>query len=186
MIISALILAAGEGSRIGIPKAILNIKGEFLADIQYETLMCANISDIRIVLGAEAKRVIALLKNRDNLIINENYRYGQFSSLVKGIESITKGYDGLLVLPVDVYPLEIDIIRRLISEFEIGYDAIIPCYNGRGGHPVILSHRFCRQIIKNDITNSRLDYLLRESVVKRVDIESSCVLNNINRPTDLV
>ncbi len=185
MKISAVILAAGEGKRMGRPKAILEIGGIFLADIQYEFLGSLGIEGIKIVIGAEAERVRSLIKYSEYVVINEDYRYGQFSSLIKGISSLW-GYDGLLVLPVDVYPLDRGVLKMLIVDFDPSFDAIVPEYNGRRGHPVILSFGFSKSLEKYDIRTSRLDYILRVSDVKTISVDSPTILNNVNQFSDIL
>ncbi|MGB9599705.1 MAG: nucleotidyltransferase family protein [Myxococcota bacterium] len=184
MKLSAIILAAGEGKRIGVPKAILRIKDEFLADIQFELLSSLRIEDIKIVIGAKASEIKRLLKNRRAVVINEKYSDGQFSSLVCGIKAIADA-DGLIILPVDTYPLEKDVVSWLISEFEREFDATIPVYMGRRGHPIILSNTFARGLLNYNIRESRLDYILRKSNTKLVEVNTPTILNNVNTTSDI-
>ncbi|MCX7958952.1 MAG: NTP transferase domain-containing protein [Deltaproteobacteria bacterium] len=184
MKISGVILAAGEGRRIGIPKAILKINGNFLADIQFELLNSAGIEEIKIVAGADSDRVKNELKYRENVVVNENYRCGQFSSLVAGIKSL-RCFDRLVVLPVDVYPIERDTIIEVISGFDTESDAAVPVYQGKRGHPVVLSYGFTQKLLLYDIENSRLDRILWEVKVREIKVRSKSVLNNINTPYDL-
>jgi len=181
---STIILAAGEGRRIGIPKAILNVNGKNLADIQYEFFSSFNIYEIKIVIGAEAERVGRLLEHNESLVVNERYKDGQFSSLIKGINSLNS-CEGVLIIPVDVYPLEREVVQRLLSEFELNFDAIIPVFGKRRGHPVILSYEFAGRLTDYDVINSRLDHILKGAYVKTVAVNSPSVLYNINEASDL-
>lgn len=183
MSLAAIILAAGEGKRIGIPKAILKVGGRSLADIQYENLKNLGIPQIKIVIGAEGKKVKREIRNVEAIVVNENYKYGQFSSLLKGISSLDS-FLWLIVLPVDVYPIDNNVINELISGCEDGYDAIAPVFNGKGGHPVILYWKFAKRLLTFDIKLSRLDSILKDSKVKRIEVKSSTILNNINCLSD--
>ncbi|MCX7944456.1 MAG: NTP transferase domain-containing protein [Deltaproteobacteria bacterium] len=179
MNLSAIILAAGEGRRIGVPKAILKIGTSFLADIQYEFLSCCKFQKIVIVIGAEAAVVKECLKYSKYAVVNSNYHLGQFSSLIKGICSVDS-CRGVLVLPVDVYPLEKLVLDRLVNEVDESFDAVVPVNYGRRGHPVILLDRLVRRLAKYDVKDSRLDFILRECRVKEVYVNSKSIFYNIN------
>lgn len=184
MKISALILAAGEGKRVGIPKAILKIKDSYLADIQFELLKNSGIENIKIVIGARAEEVKQSLKNNFNLVVNSIYKEGQFSSLIAGIKSMDE-FDGLLILPVDTYPLDQTVINRLISEFNTEMDAVVPIYRGKKGHPIIISKKFADSLLDYDISQSRLDFILRTANIKIIEVNSPTILNNINTLIDI-
>jgi len=184
MRICGLILAAGEGRRIGKPKAILEIGDRFLADIQYDLLSSCEVSESRIVIGAEAERVSKMLRHTDAIIINSEYKLGQFSSIVAGISALTS-CDGILILPVDTYPLEKEVISALISGFDPAFDATVPIYQNRRGHPVIISSNLAQRLTSLDRSSSRLDEILRTSHLKLIPTSSPTILNNINYTTDL-
>ncbi len=183
MKIGAIILAAGEGKRMGIPKAILKIGNRYLADIQYETLLNCNIEEVSIIIGAQADYIMCNLLHKESCIINKDYTRGQFSSLICGINSL-KNSDGILIMPVDNYPQNCETIKKIIDKFNDRFDATIPVFNGRKGHPVIISKHFAELLLSKDISNSRLDYLLKEANVNLIEVDSSVILNNLNYPVN--
>lgn len=181
MNIVALILAAGEGRRMGVAKAILKIGDRFLADIQYETLYSCGIDEIRIIIGASSEDIMCKLLHRQSCIVNPNYNLGQFSSLISGIRAFGD-YDGILVMPVDNFPTDRDVIKDIIAGFDKRFDATVPTYRGRKGHPPILSKGFADLLDRRDIANSRLDLLLREANIKLIEVRSESIHNNLNYP----
>ncbi|MCP4632433.1 MAG: NTP transferase domain-containing protein, partial [candidate division Zixibacteria bacterium] len=101
---TVIVLAAGEGSRIGMPKAMLRINGRCFLERIIDTLIIAGIEEIIVVLGAEAENIKSMTDlSIVNVVINENYQDGQFSSLQCGLDELEFPGD-VLVFPVD-HPL---------------------------------------------------------------------------------
>ncbi len=59
-------------------------------------------------------------------------------------------------------------------------DAIVPVFEGRGGHPVLLSPRVAGALAGLDPDADRLDHWLRERRVYRVDVDMPIVGENWN------
>lgn len=89
--IAGIILAAGEGRRIGRGKALLRIGGvTFLAGI-VSALREAGCDPVCVVGGAEAEKVKEeTLKAGAGFALNENWRKGQFSSLRVGLRDVER------------------------------------------------------------------------------------------------
>jgi len=87
---AAVILAAGESSRMGSPKALLAYRGttflEWLAGLFAE----AGLEPLLVVLGHEQERIRTAVKLPDSarVLINEDYKLGQLSSLQVALRSI--------------------------------------------------------------------------------------------------
>lgn len=147
--IAGIILAAGASTRMGSPKALLKIGAKTFLQHIVEELQKANISEIVIVLGANAEKIQQEhLSLREKIIINHNWQQGQLSSLLAGINCIEKkNIDGVIVCPVD-HPL---ISAKLISEMmQTFYSSkkkiIIPVFNKQRGHPVIFAKELFEEI----------------------------------------
>jgi len=89
--IAGIILAAGEGRRIGRSKALLRIGGvTFLAGI-VSALREAGCDPVCVVGGAEAEKVKEeTRKSGASFVLNENWRKGQFSSLRVGLRDVER------------------------------------------------------------------------------------------------
>ena len=74
----AVILAAGQGSRLGAaaegrPKALLSIAGQALIDRQLAALASAGVTDVTVVAGYEAGRLAAHVAGRCRVVVNGDY-----------------------------------------------------------------------------------------------------------------
>ena len=88
--ISAIILAAGEGKRIGSTKALLNWGNENLINYQINSLSHERITEKIVVVGSESEKVKkSISKNEIKIAENNNYLSGKTSSIKKGIDAAT-------------------------------------------------------------------------------------------------
>ena len=78
---AGVILAAGEGSRMGFPKQLVEYKGEALLQTVYE-LVDNYFDKVVVVLGHESDLIVSLTDfSSAEILINENWREGIGSSL---------------------------------------------------------------------------------------------------------
>jgi molybdenum cofactor cytidylyltransferase len=144
--IVAIILSAGESSRMGRPKALLPIDGVRFIEKIVTALQSTRVGKILVVLGHNAEEMQHKIDDLPvTLLINRDYKKGQLSSLVAAIDSIqaeTGGpaVDGILVHLVDHPYISPALVNVMIDRFyETGKLIVVPRYRGRRGHPVIFS-----------------------------------------------
>lgn len=154
---TGIILAAGEADRMGKLKQLLPWKDKTILETVIDNVLESRYIDdeIRVVLGAEAEKVKEKIDyyEDDRLRIKENpdYQEGMSSSLKKGIEDLSKNTNYLVIFLGDQPLITADIFDMLINEFEeSSSDIMLPSYNGKPGHPVIISTKFLPEIKKLD------------------------------------
>ena len=149
--ISAIILAAGEGKRIWSTKALLNWGNENLINYQINSLSHESITEKIVVVGSESEKVKkAIIRNEIKIAENNNYLSGKTSSIKKGISYIGNDQNDILLIAVD-QPRTEDLINKVI-DFHITnpLDKKIskPYKEGHGGHPIIFSNLFLDDLSK--------------------------------------
>ena len=149
--ISAIILAAGEGKRIGSTKALLNWGNENLINYQINSLSHESITEKIVVVGSESEKVKkSISKNEIKIAENNNYLSGKTSSIKKGISYIGKDQNDILLMAVD-QPRTEDLINKVI-DFHItnplDKKISMPYKEGHGGHPIIFSNLFLDDLSK--------------------------------------
>jgi CTP:molybdopterin cytidylyltransferase MocA len=166
---TAVLLAGGRSRRSGRRhKACRRLPGERRSwlDRQIDVLRAAGAHRIVLVLGHRPRRVFACLHRRITAVRNPHPAHGSFSSLLYGL-SAARG--DVLVVPVDT-PLPPAVELRRMLRTRHGSDAVVPMgHDGRGGHPVLLSQRFARNLTQLDPRNpeARLDVQLRNLAPER-------------------
>ncbi len=187
--ISAIILAAGESSRMGRLKQLLPWDGTTLLDWQVREARAAGVDDVVIVLGHALEEISASLKEtrtETRLIINEAYMEGRASSLRRGAETVDDTAEAVIVTSVD-QPRPGWVTRLLIEQWRTSGAAIVmPRFGGRGGHPILLRGDLIPEL--RQVTDRKLG--LRAVVeayrdgVEVVVLPSSSIEVNLNTPED--
>ena len=139
MKVTALIVAAGEGRRLGRgPKALLPIEGTTFLQRCIEGLLLPGVEDAVVVLGSEAERVQGAcpLPQRVRLVVNPRWRDGMLSSVLVGLDAAQDGAaDAVLLHPVDSPFIAATTVANVVAALEGGARVAVPSFQGRRGHP---------------------------------------------------
>jgi molybdenum cofactor cytidylyltransferase len=142
--IVAVILSAGESSRMGRPKALLPIDGVRFVEKIVSTLKSTDVGNIIVVLGHNAEEIRRKISDLPvTILINHDYKQGQLSSLqvaIRHLESSGSPVDGILVHLVDHPYIEAKLVNLMIDRFyETKKLIVVPRFQDRRGHPVIFA-----------------------------------------------
>lgn len=186
--LGGVLLAAGASERMGGPKALLRLpqSGALLLLDQIDRLQRAGCARVAVVLGADAVRIAPVLPRGDPRSIaclNEGWQRGSFSSLQVGLTALEECPRGALVLPVDVPGVPPELMADLVPRGADVPDAVVPVYEGRGGHPVWLAPTLITRVLREPPT-ARLDHQLAGYDVRRVEVADPRVRGNVNTPED--
>lgn len=138
MWIIGIILAAGEGRRMGGPKALLQIEGESFLARAARLLATGGAQRVVAVLGHQAERVRREAGCGDDVVFAENPRYrdGMLTSIIHGLDQAEPlGADAVLIHPVDHPLVEPETVARVVAALEAGAVVAVPSFQNRRGHP---------------------------------------------------
>ena len=147
--IGAVILAAGESSRFGRPKQLVQFRGKSLVRRVVDAAKDANCSVIVVVLGSKREQIERELKETDAIVAeNQNWQRGVGSSIRVGVESAVNqapDIEAIVLLTCDQPSLKTDTIERLIATREKTKKAIVASsYSETLGVPALFD-RSCFQ-----------------------------------------
>lgn len=139
MTTAGLLLAAGGGSRLGRPKALVEIGGALLVDRAVDVLRSGGCDPLVVVLGASAREVVMHADlSGAVVVVNERWKDGIGASLRTGLVALTDlGASAAVVALVDQPRITADVVRRLVKEPHDA-PALVASYAGRPGNPVRL------------------------------------------------
>lgn len=142
--IAALLLAAGESTRFGAPKQLLEWNGRPLITHMIETAWIAGLTPVVVVLGARADQIFPALTDLPVQIVhNYRWREGMSASLNVGLAALPPDVTAALILPVDQPLITPAHLRGLMAQWrQTGGIVVSGTPGGRRGTPAIFSREF--------------------------------------------
>ena len=138
--IAGIILAAGESTRYGQPKQLLDWKGEPFVRAVAKTALQAGLSPVVVVTGANAKQVEYAVKDLNVIVIkNEDWKSGQASSIKAGVRLLrARKAGGAIFLLADQPQLTASVLRALVEKHaEELYPIVAPMVMDQRANPVL-------------------------------------------------
>jgi molybdenum cofactor cytidylyltransferase len=149
--IIAVVLSAGESSRMGRPKALLPIEGQRFIERIIRVIGKSRVGRTIVVLGHHAAQLRGQIEHLPvEVVINPDYQSGQLSSLQAAIRYIKNDdrCDGMLVHLVDHPFIDTALVDALIQGFyQTRGLIVVPRYRGKRGHPVIFSRDLFEELL---------------------------------------
>lgn len=187
--VSALLLAAGRSTRMGLLKGLLPWQGKPLIEWQIMQLQQSLIDDIIVILGYKAEQYEPLLHPyKVKTVINSVYNQGKTSSILKGLEVVTPKTEEILITAVD-QPLNVNTINHMIRYMKhSGKAIVIPVHRGKRGHPILFSASLMKSLSNINENTKGLKHVIRtySEQIAEMDTDDSYVLYNFNYPRDYV
>ncbi len=187
MTVAALLLAGGESSRMGHPKALLLWGHQKLVEYQIDQLRQPPVERVVVVLGHDADRIRPLVEETGaEVLINELYKRGRASSLRAGARALADDTRTIVVLDVD-QPRPRRVIRRLIENHVRASNLItVPTFEGKRGHPTIVDGWLLPQLrLVRERTQGLRGFLEQhEADVVELPFDSEVVLVGMNTPQE--
>ena len=137
--VAGIILAAGESSRFGRPKQLLDYHGQAFVRQVAHTALQAGLSPVVVVTGANAEPVEAALQNLPVTIIrNPAWQSGQSSSIKTGINALPPGVGAAVFLLADQPQVTQHVIQALVERHASERAAIVAALaGGRRANPTL-------------------------------------------------
>jgi molybdenum cofactor cytidylyltransferase len=175
--IEAIVLAAGLSSRSHSYKMSLEINNKTVIQTCIENMY--NIVDRVNVIGGYNFHILQdLLKDysKVNLIYNDEFEDGMFSSVKLGINSVST--NSFFLIPGD-YVLVRDDIYRTLLQYKSNKSIVIPTYEEKKGHPVLFKDMNIKSIINNNKFNNLRD-LINDNGYETIDVHDDSILFDID------
>lgn len=186
-IFGVLILAGGRSERMIFPKSYLIYKGKTFLENIAEGYSKEGIKKICLVIKKEYcegewKKYFERAKSFISIIEKTESSNHRFQSLKLGLNNLSNT-DFCFIHNIDNPFIDGETIKRL-WENRNSYGYTIAVYNGKRGHPVLISKHVIQRI--NELENSEynLKDILSEFPMRLAEANSREILFNINTPAD--
>ena len=151
MKLSILILAAGNSSRLGYPKQLIEFEGKTLIERITETALMVS-DNILIILGGNSELIIPKLERFNDTIstiFNPDWQQGMGTSIRIGTEKLAEKSDAILILLSDQPFISTVLLQNMIQIFEKSPNPIISCtYNQQLGVPMLFDKSVFPELMK--------------------------------------
>ena len=157
--LAILLLAAGQGSRLGnIPKALLKKEGIPLIQRFWQEVSPLNAIESISVLGFYADQIKPLAEQYSQVVINQQANQGHGSSVRLGLESLHTPFDLLVIALIDQPRITQTSLELLINGLEgqgNEIDALVPLCKGQRGNPIVMRRRAVLDILNTPAQTPR-------------------------------
>jgi CTP:molybdopterin cytidylyltransferase MocA len=189
--VAGVLLAAGEGSRFGQPKALVEFGGQTLAERGVNLLRAGGADPILVVTGAAPVNLPAT-----HSVYNPAWRTGMGSSLRAALQALTGGdadagedagheagqEAGAVVVALADQPLiGPEAVARLIAAYRDGASVVVAAYDGRPRNPVLLAREHWPEVIATAAGDQGARAFLRT----RPDLVTLVECGDTGRPDDI-
>lgn len=188
--LNVILLAAGQGLRMGGPnKLLLPFKGSTVLEATLEQICKADIGSVIVVTGHQREALLPLLSNYPvQEVFNPEYPSGMTSSIQAGVrEAAGAGY---MICLSDMPMISAAAYQRLRDRFWEGLNTdnqiiVMPRFENTKGNPVIFSATYREEILRHREPEGCRGIVQSNSArVLWVDMEDFGVLRDLDTPED--
>jgi molybdenum cofactor cytidylyltransferase len=176
--ISAIVLAAGESSRMGKPKALLQWKGKPFIEHVCDALRRSGVEDRVVVLGHGSHEVVSAWPPAgEKISVNLHPEHGQLSSLRVGLGDASENSEAFMVCLADQPTVGVETYKRIIEFWLANKECIVIPRTLRAadsklkrGHPVIIPAAY-KHLCFEGPPDKGLHWVTHHPSVKVADLE---------------
>ncbi len=183
----AIVLAAGESKRMKVPKMLLPFHGKTMIEKVIENISASEVFNILVVLGSSRNEILEVTRSLPVCCCyNDNYKKGMLSSVQCGFRNLTAGYEAVLIFPGDQPLIDATDINLVISAYRrTGKGIVIPVYDKKRGHPLLIDKKYTKEIYNLDESEGLRSLAQRypEDVLE-IESESPGILKDFDTKED--
>lgn len=183
----AIILAAGASTRMKRQKLLLPFNGLTIIESVVKSVSHSVGANIMVVLGSHFEEIKRATGNHNvHFCVNQNYSDGMLSSAICGFRSLPPKAKAALVFLGDQPQIPPQAATYVIEAWKQSKKGIVmPTFNGRRGHPVLIETRFKSEIEKLDPERGLRTLSEKyENDVFEVECEIPEILRDIDTPEE--
>ena len=167
---------------MGMFKPLLPFGEKTVIETCLDYLRAGGIETIVVVGGHRINQLRARLETKSVILVENPDRTSEMGhSIACGVKAIPDGSEAILIALVDHPAVSAQVVRQLIEEWKKGASLIVPTWQGRGGHPVLVDLRFRAELL-NLLPESGLKslFLSHGRDVRRLAVDSPFIARDMD------
>jgi len=180
--VAAVILAAGRSNRMGAFKPLLPFGKQTVIESTINYLRQGGVETIVVVLGHRAEEVQAQINHLKVVCaLNRDPESEMNASIAVGVGTLPADAKATLIAPADHPGVPSMVVSEVIEAWQHGAALVIPTWQNRGGHPVLVDLRY-REELQNLDPNRGLRALFEAhpDKVQRLPVDSPYVARDMD------
>ena len=180
--IAAILLAAGRSRRMGAFKPLLPFGQTTVIRSCLQNLQATGIQNIVVVVGHRAGDVMQSLHDLHlRFALNPDPESEMSASIACGIRELPIKTKAMLIALTDQPTVSPEVINTVIEQCTSGAKLVIPEFQGRGGHPVLVDLSFRPELLNLD-SNLGLKSFFdgHREAVRRVPVNSPYIARDMD------
>ena len=181
-------LAAGLSQRMGRFKPLLPFGNQTVIEHTIQYFRTAGVQTIVVVIGHQGDQIRRVLQNQAILYaLNSNPESPMGTSVRMGAEVLPVETKAILITPVDHPAVSAEIVSELIEQWRAGSRLVIPTWQERGGHPVLIDGSFRDELLRLPEEGGLRSFLaMHKQEERRVPVSSAYVVRDMDTWDDYV
>ena len=167
---------------MGAFKPLLPFGKQTVVECCIEYLRRGGVETIVVVLGHQAEEVRARINHLNVVcVVNPDPASEMNASIGVGVRAVPATAEATLIALADHPAVPPTVVSTLISEWENGASLVIPTWQNRGGHPVLIDLRYRHELENLDSGKGlRALFDAHRDDVKRVPVDSPFVARDMD------
>jgi molybdenum cofactor cytidylyltransferase len=184
--IAAIVLAAGQSTRMGCPKMILPWGQTTVIGQVVNTLATAGVGHIVAVVGGVHDEVETALQGLPvKLVYNPRYVEGDMLlSFQIGLSALEEQFEAALLALGDQPQVESQVVQDILTTYQMTHaPLVVPSYRMRRGHPWLLARSLWQAIFDMQPPSTLRDFLnTHASQIHYLPVDIGTVLQDLDTP----
>jgi molybdenum cofactor cytidylyltransferase len=177
---AAILLAAGRSSRMGAFKPLLPFGNKTVIECCIDYLRAGGVDEIVVVLGHRADDIRQQV-SQVKFALNPDPDSAMGASIAAGVRELPETAHATLIALVDHPAIPPTVVSTLLESWKSGARLVIPTWQGRGGHPVLVDLSFKAELLNLPASGGlRALFDAHRNEVTRVPVASPFVARDMD------
>lgn len=182
--VAAIVLAAGRSERMGAFKPLLPFGKSTVIESCIESLRGGGAETVVAVIG-QGPRADELQEHlqiaRVTIAVNPDPGSEMSDSIACGVRQLPGQTKALLITPADHPAVPPEVIAQLIYEWQQGTQLVVPTFENRGGHPVLVDLSFRHELMNLDpLSGLKSLFHAQLDRVRRLAVKSNYIARDMD------